>query len=188
MATTEPRSLLLPPLLEAIDEWRRDPSDEHQAALAGALTSLASTLDLGVGRVRVDAPPLPELDLELGAGTSGAEIALRAPGERLPIGSARISGDQQQAGELARGLELGLTAARARAVADRATAQLTALDQAVRGISGVLDVDRVLQLIADRVRDLVGAQYAAIGIVDADGAIERFITSGISDEQRARIG
>ena len=63
-----------------------------------------------------------------------------------------------------------------------------ALDQAVRGISGELDVDRVLQLIVDRVRELVDAEYAAIGIVDRDGAIERFITSGISDEQRARIG
>lgn len=63
-----------------------------------------------------------------------------------------------------------------------------ALDQAVRGISGELDLDRVLQLIVDRVRELVAAQYAAIGIVDRDGAIERFITSGISDEQRARIG
>jgi signal transduction histidine kinase len=65
---------------------------------------------------------------------------------------------------------------------------LQALDQAVRGISGVLDVDRVLQLITDRVRELVAAEYAAIGIVDADGAIERFITSGISDEARAAIG
>jgi signal transduction histidine kinase len=63
-----------------------------------------------------------------------------------------------------------------------------ALDQAVRGISGVLDVDRVLQLIADRVRELVDAEYAAIGIVDREGAIERFITSGMSDELRARIG
>jgi signal transduction histidine kinase len=63
-----------------------------------------------------------------------------------------------------------------------------ALDQAVRGISGELDVDRVLQHIVDRVRELVSAEYAAIGIVDRDGAIERFITSGISDEQRARIG
>lgn len=70
-----------------------------------------------------------------------------------------------------------------------AVRQLRALDEAVRGISGVLDVDRVLQLIADRVRDLAGAQYAAIGIVDAEGAtIQRFITSGISDEDRARIG
>jgi signal transduction histidine kinase len=63
-----------------------------------------------------------------------------------------------------------------------------ALDQAVRGISGDLDLDRVLQHIVDRVRELVDAEYAAIGIVDRDGAIERFITSGISDEQRARIG
>jgi signal transduction histidine kinase len=63
-----------------------------------------------------------------------------------------------------------------------------ALDQAVRGISGELDLDRVLQLIVDRVRVLVDAEYAAIGIVDPDGTIERFITSGISDEARARIG
>jgi signal transduction histidine kinase len=63
-----------------------------------------------------------------------------------------------------------------------------ALDQAVRGISGVLDVDRVLQLIVDRVRELVDAEYAAIGIVDRDGAIERFPTSGISAEARERIG
>src|SRR6187397_1025146 len=70
----------------------------------------------------------------------------------------------------------------------RAVRQLRALDEAVRGISGVLDIDRVVQLIAERVRDLAEAQYAAIGIVDADGAIERFITSGISLEERARIG
>ena len=188
MATPDSRSLLLPPLLEAIDAWRVDSSPEHRAALESALADVATALDLAVGRIRIDAPPLPELDLDLGAGTSGAEIALRAPGERLPIGSVRLSGDQDQALALARGLELGLTAARASAVADRATAQLTALDQAVRGISGVLDVDRVLQLISDRVRDLAGAEYAAIGIVDPDGAIDRFITSGISDEHRALIG
>jgi signal transduction histidine kinase len=65
---------------------------------------------------------------------------------------------------------------------------LQALDQAVRGISGVLDLDRVLQLITDRVRELVDAEYAAIGIVDATGAIERFITSGMDDATRAAIG
>ncbi len=63
-----------------------------------------------------------------------------------------------------------------------------ALDQAVRGISGDLDLDRVLQHIVDRVRELVDAEYAALGIVDREGMIERFITSGMSDEQRARIG
>jgi len=65
---------------------------------------------------------------------------------------------------------------------------LRALDEAVRGISGVLELDRVLQLIVDNVRTLVEAEYAALGIVDEAGAIERFITSGMSDETRAGIG
>ena len=50
---------------------------------------------------------------------------------------------------------------------------LQALDAAVRGISGVLDVEQVLQLIVDRVRELVGAQYAALGIVDERRRITR---------------
>ncbi|MDQ2935322.1 MAG: GAF domain-containing sensor histidine kinase [Chloroflexota bacterium] len=65
---------------------------------------------------------------------------------------------------------------------------LQALDAAVRGISGVLDVEQVLQLIVDRVRELVAAQYAALGIVDEAGLITEFITSGISAEQREAIG
>jgi two-component system, NarL family, sensor histidine kinase DevS len=65
---------------------------------------------------------------------------------------------------------------------------LQALDAAVRGISGVLDVAQVLQLIVDRVRELVAAQYAALGIVDEEGLITQFITSGISGEQREAIG
>ena len=63
-----------------------------------------------------------------------------------------------------------------------------ALDAAVRGIAGLASVDDVLQVIVDRVRPLVGAQYAALGIVDAEGRIERFITSGMDDETRRRIG
>jgi len=64
----------------------------------------------------------------------------------------------------------------------------SALDAAVRGIAGLAAVDDVLQLIVDRVRPLVGAQYAALGIVDPDGRIERFITSGMDDATRERIG
>lgn len=65
---------------------------------------------------------------------------------------------------------------------------LEALDAAVRGIAGVQSVDRTLQLIVDGVRDLVQAQYAALGIVSDYGRIEQFVTSGISMEQRALIG
>jgi signal transduction histidine kinase len=187
MATTEPR-LLLPPLLAAIEAWRADPSSPQVERLRAALDELGKTLGLELGRVWVGAPPLPEVRLDLGGGTAGAEVALRAPGEPIPLGYARISGESSQVTSLADGLAIAFAAARARARAERATAQLTALDQAVRGIGGVLEVDRVLQLITDRVRELAEAQYAAIGIVDSEGAIERFITSGISDEERARIG
>lgn len=72
--------------------------------------------------------------------------------------------------------------------ARRAEAHLAALDDAVRGISGVLSVDLVLQLIVDRVRDLAEAEYAALGMVDEAGVIERFITSGLSHQERDRIG
>lgn len=67
-------------------------------------------------------------------------------------------------------------------------AAIDALDVATRAIAGELDLDRVLQVIVDSVRELVHARYAALGIVDASGRIERFITSGISAEERERIG
>src|SRR5574338_651298 len=70
----------------------------------------------------------------------------------------------------------------------RSDEALYALDRATRAIAGELDLDRVLQLIVDGARELVGAKYAALGIVDDAGVIERFITSGISPELRARIG
>jgi signal transduction histidine kinase len=63
-----------------------------------------------------------------------------------------------------------------------------ALDDATRAIAEVLDLEAVLQLIVDRVRHLGNAEYAALGMVDGNGRIERFITAGISAEQRAAIG
>ena len=63
-----------------------------------------------------------------------------------------------------------------------------ALDVATRAIAGLQAVDDVLQVIVDQVRPLVGARYAALGIVYPNGVIERFITSGISLETRAGIG
>jgi len=70
----------------------------------------------------------------------------------------------------------------------RARDALLALDVATRAIAGELDLDRVLQLIVDSVRELVGARYAALGTVDDSGRIELFITSGITPEQRTAIG
>ncbi|HLY15078.1 MAG TPA: GAF domain-containing sensor histidine kinase [Candidatus Limnocylindrales bacterium] len=76
----------------------------------------------------------------------------------------------------------------ARAAADDARAVQAALDAAVRSIAGLTSVDETLQVIVDRVRPLIGAQYAALGINDASGRIERFITSGMDDATRRAIG
>lgn len=68
-------------------------------------------------------------------------------------------------------------------------AAVEALSDAIGGVAGVLAVETVLQLIVDRVRTLVGARYAALGILAPDRRrIERFITSGITAEQRRLLG
>jgi len=67
-------------------------------------------------------------------------------------------------------------------------AALNAVDEAARAIAGLLDVDEALQLIVERVRSLVGARYAALGIVGTGDRIERFITSGMSRQEREAIG
>lgn len=67
-------------------------------------------------------------------------------------------------------------------------AEFAALVEATRAIAEIRDVETVLQLIVESVRDLVGAEYAALGIVDSSGQIERFITVGVTPDERARIG
>jgi signal transduction histidine kinase len=71
--------------------------------------------------------------------------------------------------------------------AREARRQLEALDRATVAISQELGLERVLQIVVDSVRPLVGARYAALGIPDDRGAMERFITSGISEAERQRI-
>jgi signal transduction histidine kinase len=66
--------------------------------------------------------------------------------------------------------------------------RLEALDVASRAVAAELDVDGVLTVIVERVAELVGARYAALGIADGLGRIERFITTGITPEERAAIG
>lgn len=65
---------------------------------------------------------------------------------------------------------------------------IEALDDATRAIAEVKDLEAALQLIVDRVRTLVDARYAALGIAGPDGTMQRFITAGLSADERARIG
>jgi signal transduction histidine kinase len=74
------------------------------------------------------------------------------------------------------------------AAAHEARRRLEALDAATVAISQELSLERVLQIIVDSVRPLIAARYAALGIPDDHGSMERFITSGLSDLQRAEVG
>ena len=60
--------------------------------------------------------------------------------------------------------------------------QLAALDKATMAISGELTLDKVLQQIVDVARDLVEAQYAALGVPNKQGFLETFIDSGMEPE------
>lgn len=65
--------------------------------------------------------------------------------------------------------------------------QLAALHQAALAISGEVALDKVLQQIVDSVRELIGAQYAALGVPNAQGFFETFVYSGLSREEATRI-
>jgi two-component system, NarL family, sensor histidine kinase DevS len=58
-----------------------------------------------------------------------------------------------------------------------------------RGVLGDLDVERVLEHVLESARELTGARYAAMGVLDESRtALERFITTGIDEATRGQIG
>lgn len=71
---------------------------------------------------------------------------------------------------------------------ERHNEELLALHSAGLDVSAELSLDAVLNKAVERARHLVGARYGALSVVNADGSIQTFITSGISPEVRARIG
>ena len=58
-----------------------------------------------------------------------------------------------------------------------------------RSIVSELDLESLLGRVLGAARDLTGARYAALGILNADKTgLERFLNSGIDEEIRHRIG
>ena len=69
------------------------------------------------------------------------------------------------------------------------TDRLRVLLQTGLAISSELSLDAVLARIVEAAALVTSAQYAALGVIDQSGtALERFVTHGIDDETRARIG
>ncbi|MEZ5331838.1 MAG: GAF domain-containing sensor histidine kinase [Thermoanaerobaculia bacterium] len=71
---------------------------------------------------------------------------------------------------------------------ERQNRELLALHRASLDIYGELSLDVILQKVVDQARLLLGARYGAISVVGADGMIRDFVTSGVSPEERSRIG
>ena len=68
------------------------------------------------------------------------------------------------------------------------TVRLRALNSAGMSLTSELDSAAVLQRVVDQAREVASARYAALGVFDQSGTVEQFITSGITDEERALIG
>src|SRR5258708_11827116 len=62
------------------------------------------------------------------------------------------------------------------------------LSAAVLAVSRHLATEEVLQTIVATARELIGAEYAALGTPDGAGSFSQFLVDGVSDEQWAAIG
>lgn len=62
------------------------------------------------------------------------------------------------------------------------------LSAAVLAVSRHLDTDEVLQTIVSTARELIGAEYAALGIPDGAGSFAQFLVDGVTEEQWEAIG
>ncbi|HET8632137.1 MAG TPA: GAF domain-containing sensor histidine kinase [Thermomicrobiales bacterium] len=66
--------------------------------------------------------------------------------------------------------------------------ELLALHEAGLDIIEELDLATVLQRVVDRAAELVGARYGALSLLAPDGGVEAFITTGLTPEERTRLG
>jgi len=62
------------------------------------------------------------------------------------------------------------------------------LIEAGLALTAELDLDAVLQRIIDLAAEITSARYGALGVLGPDRTITRFVTAGITDEEREAIG
>ena len=71
---------------------------------------------------------------------------------------------------------------------ERHNRELLALHRAARDIYGDLSLDIVLSKVVAQAAALLEARFGAIAIYDESGQVQEFITTGLGDEEAARIG
>ena len=80
------------------------------------------------------------------------------------------------------------TLGRAQQETDERARELAALNEASLALSSDLDLSSLLQRVVNLSRDVTGARYGALAMLGEDGGIAEFITSGLSQAERDRIG
>jgi signal transduction histidine kinase len=69
-----------------------------------------------------------------------------------------------------------------------AQGRLRGLLRANAAVAAELSLPVVLRRIVDVARELLGARYAALGVIGRDGQLEQFVHAGLDDELVAQIG
>ena len=124
-----------------------------------------------------------------------AIVPLKTKGR--PVGMMAIaSADQRGLGEpeqqwlASMGAQIGMAIENSHlyGAARRRTEQLAALNEASLSLTSELSLQSVLQKVVDLSRQVVQARYGALGVLNEQGRIQEFITSGISPKERKRIG
>jgi two-component system, NarL family, sensor histidine kinase DevS len=73
-------------------------------------------------------------------------------------------------------------------VAERHDDRFTMLLEAGMAMASELSLPALLQRIIDLAAAVTGARYGALGVIGRAGSIREFVTTGIADPERARIG
>lgn len=71
---------------------------------------------------------------------------------------------------------------------DHLRRRIVLLSQLGRRIASSLDAEEVLQEVIDSACELTDAQYGALGVFNAERHVDKFMTHGITDEERAAVG
>ena len=66
--------------------------------------------------------------------------------------------------------------------------KLAEVVEAGTAIARGLDLDETLRAVVEAATRVTGAAYGALGVLGPDRRISRFITTGLSDEQREQLG
>lgn len=139
-------------------------------------------LDRTLRRMRVVVVALPVVLVSALEMTREARLGHVDLGTRIALDTVVV------AGLIGFGILMLRTIAHVHERVKRQNRELLALHAAGLAITSDLTLESVLDKVVERARELVGARYGALSVVDANGRIEKFITSGISAETRAAIG